>query len=87
MGRGNAAEAALTETDPMYAIETDGDLACMVASALRCAVKEISARLTEIQEELDDIGPTFGMQWRRTELNSEKNELLDQILGLRCAGA
>lgn len=71
----------------MYAIETGTELADLVAGALRRAVLEISVRLTEIQEELDDIGPTFGMQWRRTELNGEKNELLDQILGLRCAGA
>jgi len=71
----------------MYAIETDEELAGLVVDALRRAVAEIGARLTEIQDELDDIGPTFGMQWRRTELNGEKNELLDQMLGLRCAGA
>jgi len=40
----------------------------------------IERRLTEIQSELDDIGPTFGMQSRRAELTREKNALLDQLL-------
>jgi hypothetical protein len=43
----------------------------------------IHARLVEIQAELDLIGPTFGMQWRRNELTREKNELLDQLGYLR----
>ena len=40
----------------------------------------IERRLTEIQAELDEIGPTFGMQSRRAELTHEKNALLDQLL-------
>lgn len=63
------------------------NLAALVDEALRRGAAAVRSRLVEIQEELDDIGPTFGMQWRRTELNREKNELLDQLLGLRCASA
>jgi hypothetical protein len=40
----------------------------------------IERRLTEIQVELDEIGPTFGMQARRAELTREKNTLLDRLL-------
>jgi len=69
----------------LIALDANGNLADMVAMALETGRSEIEARLVEIQAELDEIGPTFGMQWRRTELNREKNELLDQLLGLRCA--
>jgi hypothetical protein len=71
----------------LIAVDADGTLAAMVAMALELGRSEIEARLVEIQTELDDIGPTFGMQWRRNELNREKNELLDQLIGLRCAGS
>jgi hypothetical protein len=63
------------------------DLAAQVSDALKRGMTEVTARLVEVQAELDDIGPTFGMQWRRNELNREKDELLDQLLGLRCARA
>jgi len=69
----------------LIALDANGNLADMVAMALETGRSEIEARLVEIQAELDEIGPTFGMQWRRTELNRQKNELLDQLLGLRCA--
>jgi len=61
------------------------DLAPLVKGALERGEAEVRARLVEVQAELDDIGPTFGMQWRRTELDREKNALLDQLLGLRSA--
>ena len=44
---------------------------------------EIQKRLVAIQDELDEIGPTFGMNARRSQLKRDKNELLDQLLGLR----
>ena len=42
----------------------------------------IQKRLVAIQAELDEIGTTFGMNAQRVQLNREKNELLDQLLGL-----
>ena len=57
--------------------------ASRVAEAVESSRLEIEHRLTEIQIELDAIGPTFGMQWRRSILTREKNELLDQLLALR----
>jgi hypothetical protein len=64
---------------------TGTDLGAWVADALERAVAAVQVRLVEVQAELDDIGPTFGMQWRRTQLNREKNELLDQLLSIRGA--
>lgn len=61
------------------------DLAALVDEALKKSEAAVHERLVEVQAELDDIGPTFGMQYRRTELTREKNELLDQLLGLRSA--
>ena len=70
----------------MVPADTDQDASArMLAEALEHSRSQIERRLGEIQAELDDIGPTFGMQWRRTELNREKNDLLDQLLGLRSA--
>jgi hypothetical protein len=48
---------------------------------------EIELLLAAIQVELDDIGPTFGMQRRRSELKQWKDELLDRLLELRRAAA
>jgi hypothetical protein len=45
----------------------------------------IHQRLREIQTELDEIGPTCGMQGRRSELTRLKNELLDKLCELRSA--
>ena len=59
----------------------------MVAGAVERSRSVIERRLTEIQAELDTIGSTFGMQWDRARLTREKNELLDQLLGLRCVAA
>ncbi len=59
----------------------------MVVEALQLSRAEIERRLVEVQAELDEIGPTFGMQRRRSELNREKNDLLDQLLGLRSVAA
>jgi hypothetical protein len=59
-------------------------LADMVMGAVERSRSAIERRLTEIQTELDGIGTTFGMQWDRVRLNREKNDLLDQLLGLRC---
>jgi hypothetical protein len=49
-------------------------------SSIESPRASIERRLTEIQTELDEIGPTFGMQARRAELTREKNALLDQLL-------
>jgi hypothetical protein len=70
----------------MHATDT-ADMATLVHEALRRSAAEVRSRLVDVQAELDEIGPTFGMEWRRTALNREKNELLDQLLGLRCAAA
>lgn len=43
----------------------------------------IERRLIEIQRDLDEIGPTFGMQARRSQLTREKNDLLDRLIQLR----
>jgi hypothetical protein len=43
---------------------------------------QIKARLAAIQAELDQIGPTVGMQRRRVELRGEKDALLDELLSL-----
>jgi len=64
---------------------TETDLASMVAAAVASCVREIERRLVEVQAELDDIGPTFGMAARRAALKREKNELLDQLLAVRAA--
>jgi hypothetical protein len=48
---------------------------------------EVEAFLVAIQKELDEIGPTFGMQQRRAELKRRKDELLDRLLELRRAVA
>lgn len=61
--------------------------ASRVADALESSRLDIERRLTEIQAELDAIGPTFGMQARRSSLTREKNELLDQLLALRAVAA
>lgn len=66
---------------------TGMDPGALVAEALERAVAAVHERLVEVQAELDDIGPTFGMQWRRTQLGREKNELLDQLLAMRGAMA
>lgn len=58
-----------------------------LAAALRTSRSDVERRLVEIQIELDEIGRTFGMQARRSELTREKNELLDQLLALRCVEA
>ncbi len=57
--------------------------ALRVADALESSRLEIEERLSAIQAELDSIGPTFGLQARRSTLTREKNELLDQLLALR----
>jgi len=59
----------------------------MVAGAVQRSRSAIERRLTEMQAEIDEIGTTFGMQWERVRLNREKDELLDQLLGLRCVAA
>ena len=59
----------------------------MVTRAVERSRSAIERRLTEIQAELDEIGTTFGMQWDRVRLNREKDELLDQLLGLSCLAA
>jgi hypothetical protein len=46
---------------------------------------EVEVLLVAIQEELDDIGVSFGMQQRRAELKRRKDELLDRLLELRAA--
>lgn len=61
--------------------------ASRVAEALESSRLDIVRRLSEIQSELDEIGPTFGMQPRRSALTREKNELLDQLLALRSVAA
>lgn len=66
-------------------IEVDG--AEKVAAALKDWRVAVEVRLAEIQAELDEIGPAFGMQWRRAELGREKDGLLDELLGLRSAAA
>jgi hypothetical protein len=58
-----------------------------VVAALKGWRGAVEVRLAEIQVELDEIGPTFGMQGRRAELGREKDRLLDELLGLRSAAA
>lgn len=43
---------------------------------------EITARLTQIQERLDQIGPSFGFNKEREDLTEEKNSLLDKLIVL-----
>jgi hypothetical protein len=58
-----------------------------VGAALKSWRMAVEVRLAEIQVELDEIGPTFGMHGRRAELGREKDRLLDELLGLRSAAA
>jgi hypothetical protein len=54
-----------------------------LADLVEASRDTIRARLVEIQKELDEIGPTFGMQVHRNELTREKNALLDELIHLR----
>jgi len=47
---------------------------------------DIQHRLKDIQAELDEIGPTFGMEPQRRELRREKDELLDELSMLLSIG-
>jgi hypothetical protein len=47
---------------------------------------DVQQRLMEIQAELDEIGPTFGMGPRRRELCREKDTLLDELCMLLSLG-
>ena len=80
--RGNHADAgALSMDDDMF--RTHSRPVTSAADPADAGRTRIQRRLVEIQQDLDDIGPTFGMQARRAALTREKNELLDQLLLLR----
>lgn len=71
---------AMTAQSPS---DADATLELIVAIN-RMAVQK---RLTEVQAELDEIGTTFGLNAERARLRREKDDLLDQLLGLRAIAA